>query len=426
LVREARDRIFTDACRAGLRDDEPPLAANGRGAVAYADAIATYLGLAVGRSTDYWSTIATWVPTGEFIRNTFARQAIAMSWDFVEANPFSNSSGNWDATALEWISKVISNAFAGGDGFVTQVVAQNNNYSVGPAIISTDPPYYDNIGYADLSDYFYVWHRKALSTIWPDLYRRLTTPKNEELIASPSRHGGRENAEAFFMQGMKLALAAMGQAAREAEPLTIYYAFKQSEEGQDGLASPGWASFLQAVVDAGLSIDGTWPIRTERGARTVGINANMLASSIILVCRKRTNEAPTITRAEFIRNLKRDLPEAIDDIRKAGVGPVDMQQSVIGPGMGVFTRLAKVLEDDDSTMTVKTALALINRVWEEIESELDANFDAETQVALAWFATYGFDIRASGELITLSNAKNVPLGALFTAGCSRICTGGLV
>jgi len=251
---------------------------------------------------------------------------------------------------------------------------------------------------------------------WRDLFRRLLVPKDEELVASPHRHGGRDGAEKFFLEGMKQALGAICQSASEAVPVAIYYAFKQSEAGTDGVTSAGWASFLQAAVDAGFAIDGTWPVRTEMGNRVVGKAANMLASSIVLVCRKRNLEAATVTRAEFIRTLKRELPAAIDDIRKAGVGPVDMQQSVIGPGMGVFSRYAKVLENDDSAMPVKAALSLINRVWEEIENELDATFDAETQVALAWFATYGFDAKPSGELITLANAKNIPLNRLFASG----------
>jgi putative DNA methylase len=218
------------------------------------------------------------------------------------------------------------------------------------------------------------------------------------------------------MTGMSQALGAICKAASEGEPLAIFYAFKQSEVAEDGVTSAGWASFLQAVVDAGLTLDGTWPVRTERGARTISAGANVLASSVVLVCRKRSADAPVVTRAEFIRVLKREMPDAIDDIRKAGVGPVDMQQSVIGPGMGVFTRYAKVLESDDSPMTVKTALTLINRVWEEIENELDANFDPETQVALAWYASYGYEAKKSGELIVVANAKNVPEKALFESG----------
>jgi putative DNA methylase len=237
----------------------------------------------------------------------------------------------------------------------------------------------------------------------------------EELVATPVRHGGRDEAEAFFMRGMTDALTALGQASTDREPLAVYYAYKQSEIAEEGIFSAGWTSFLQSIVTANLAVDGTWPVRTELANRMVARGANALASSIVLVCRKRDPSADTVTRTEFLRALKRELPQAIGDIRNAGVGPVDMQQSVIGPGMGIFTRYAKVLEDDDSAMTVRTALALINRVWEEIENELEANFDAETQVALAWFSTYGFDAKSSGELITLANAKNVPLNALFAS-----------
>jgi putative DNA methylase len=281
-------------------------------------------------------------------------------------------------------------------------------------LVSTDPPYYDNIGYADLSDFFYVWQKHSLSDIWPDLFRRLTTPKDDELVVTPDRHGGgKERAEAFFMQGMSRALTAMGEATTDPDPLAFYYAFKQSELADEGVVSPGWASFLQAVVAAGLTIDGTWPVRTESPGRIRNQASNALASSVVLVCRKRSEDAPTTTRADFLRALRREMPEAVDKIRKASVGPVDMPQSVIGPGMGVFTRYSRVLEDDDSPMTVKTALALINRVWGEIEDDLDANFDAETQVALAWFGTYGFDARAAGDLINLATAKDTTIEALF-------------
>jgi putative DNA methylase len=283
---------------------------------------------------------------------------------------------------------------------------------------------YDNIGYADLSDFFYVWLRASLGKIWPDLFRRLTTPKDGELVATPHRHGGREQAESFFMQGMFEALVAIRSATVEDAPVTIYYAFKQSEVADEGITSAGWASFLQAVVDSGLAVGGTWPMRTELGNRMRGQGSNALASSIVLVCRKRAIDAGVATRAEFVRALKREMPDAIVTIRKAGVGPVDMQQSVIGPGMGVFSRFSKVLEDDDSAMPVRTALSLINRVWDEIENELTEAFDAPTQVALAWFATYGFDARPSGELITLANAKNIPLATLFKG--PRAMTSGAI
>ncbi|RYD96172.1 MAG: DUF1156 domain-containing protein [Sphingobacteriales bacterium] len=335
-----------------------------------------------------------------------------MTWDFCEGNYFGDSSAAL-STIFNTISEVIAHQRSVTHGTITSIDAAHNGYPVRPCLISTDPPYYDNIGYADLSDFFYVWLRRSLASVWPDLFRRLTTPKAEELIATPYRHGSKMEAETFFMEGMAGALTAIYAAATNEEPLAIYYAFKQSEAGTDGVTSAGWASFLQAVVNSGLFVDGTWPLRTESAGRLIGNKANALASSIVLICRKRPIGAEVITRSDFVRQLKRDMPDAIDAIRKAGVGPVDMQQSVIGPGMGIFSRYSKVLEDDDGAMTVRTALSLINRVWEEIDNELEAAFDAETQVALAWYSTFGFDTRSSGELITLANAKNIASDSLF-------------
>jgi len=414
LVAAARDKALADAHAAGLAPDEIPLHEGGTGAMAYADAVATFLAFAVDRAADYGSTLATWLTDDNAIRGTFGRQALAMTWDFCEGNYFGDSSAAL-STIIRTISAVIAHQTATGFAEIDQIDAAKNGYPVCPCVINTDPPYYDNIGYADLSDFFYIWLRRSLINIWPNIFRRLTTPKGAELVATPYRHGGKESAEAFFMQGMSDALAAIHKAAVEDVPVTIYYAFKQSEAAEGGVTSAGWASFLQATVDAGFSVDGTWPLRTESAGRLIGRGANALASSIVLICRKRPTDAEVVTRAEFIRALKNEIPDAIDDIRKAGVGPVDMQQSVIGPGMGVFTRFAKVLENDDSAMSVKNGLTLINRVWEEIENELDTNFDPETQVALAWFASYGFETRSSGDLITLANAKNIPLVALFNS-----------
>lgn len=414
LVNEARNKALADALIVGL-PSTARLADGGTGAEAYADAVATYLAFCISRASDYGSTIATWLTDDNAIRGTFGRQALPMTWDFCEGSYFGDSSASF-TTIVRTISAVIEHQRLTGVGSISNIDAPKNGYPVRPCVINTDPPYYDNIGYADLSDFFYIWLRRSLAPIWPDLFRRLTTPKVEELVATPYKHGGKENAEEFFMKGMGEALTAMRKAATDGEPLAIYYAFKQSEAAQDGVTSAGWASFLQAVVDAGLVVDGTWPMRTESAGRLIGNKANALASSIVLVCRKRAEGAPVITRSDFVRALRKEMPDAIDDIRKAGVGPVDMQQSVIGPGMGIFSRHAVVLEDDDSAMPVKTALSLINRVWEEIDQELDAAFDAETQVALAWFATYGFDSRQSGELITLANAKNIGTNALFESG----------
>jgi putative DNA methylase len=417
LVDEAREKALTDARAADLPDGPTPLHKGGTGDAAYADAVATYLAFALSRSADRGSSICSWdsSPKMEALRNTFARQALPMTWDFAEGSPFSASTGNFTLN-IEWVAEALEATPAISTGSVFNIDAAKNSFPVGPIVISTDPPYYDNIGYADISDFFYVWLKRSLAKVWPDLFRRLTTPKREELVATRYRHGSKQQAEVFFMEGMSEALTAMRKAATDGEPLAIYYAFKQSELAEEGIVSAGWASFLHAVVDAGLAVDGTWPVRTELSNRMIAKDANALASSIVLVCRKRADAAQTVTRADFLRALKREMPEAVEKIRKASVGPVDMLQSVIGPGMGVFTRYARVLEDDDSTMSVKTALTLINRVWGEIENDLDANFDPETQVALAWFATYGFEARASGDLIGMANAKNIPIEALFRSG----------
>lgn len=415
LIAEVRERVLSDARKAGTSDDDVPAHAGGTGAFAYADSVATYLGLAISKLADAQSSLARWKPSMDQTIATFARQALPMVWDFAESNTFAGMAGDIGVT-IHNMMRVLSEGPAISQGAIYNLNASKNTFPIRPVTVSTDPPYYDNIAYADLSDFFYVWLKRSLAGVWPDLFRRLATPKDDELVALSYRHGGKGEAEAFFMRGMGEALTAIRKAANDDSPLSIYYAFKQSEASEDGVTSAGWASFLQAVVDSGLAVDGTWPMRTELANRMIAKDTNALASSIVLVCRKRDPVAATVTRAEFVRSLKREMPEAIDKIRRAGVGPVDMQQSVIGPGMGVFSRYSKVLEDDDSAMSVRTALSLINRVWEEIENELDTNFDAETQVALAWFATYGFDARASGELITLANAKNVPLGALFASG----------
>lgn len=413
MVAEAREKALSDAHAAGFVGDDTPLQSGGNGAIAYADAMATYLAFAVSKSSTRSCSLTIWETGMGRIAAAMGRQALAMQWSYAETNPLAGAGGDIAGTAVS-VAENLQNLGNGAPGSIRNLAAQKNTYSNVPIVISTDPPYYDNIGYADLSDFFYVWLRRSLPIIWPELFRRLTSPKDDELVAIPYRHGGRDEAEAFFMEGMGEALTAMRKAASNDQPLAIYYAFKQSEVGADGVTSAGWASFLQAVFDAGLAVDGTWPMRTE-ATNALKANINALASSIVLVCRKRSADASTISRADFIRALKREMPDAIDDIRKAGVGPVDMQQSVIGPGMGVFSRYAKVLEDDDSAMSVKTALSLINRVWGEIENELDANFDAETQVALAWYSDYGFDARASGDLITLANAKNISADALFAS-----------
>jgi len=337
LVGEARARVIADAKRAGWPDDGVGLAGGGCCATAYGDAVGVYLAFAVDKCTDYWNSIATWAQSGGFIRNCFSRQAIPMTWDFVEGNPFSFSTANWSA-AFEWVSRSIRELPSYGRASVIQLDSSAQTEAK-VRLISTDPPYYDNIGYADLSDFFYVWLRRSLRRIYPDLFATMLVPKAEELVATPYRHGGKEAAESFFLEGMKKAISNMAKASHPAFPATIYYAFKQAETKGGGTASTGWETFLAAVLEAGFAITGTWPMRTERGARSVGIGTNSLASSIILVCRPRPADAPTVSRKQFLRELEEQLPDALEAMIGGAEGaspiaPVDLAQAAIGPGMG--------------------------------------------------------------------------------------------
>jgi putative DNA methylase len=421
-VKEARSTVLADARKHWTGphlDDERHIFDGGKGPVAYADTVACYLAFSVDKSADYWSTICFWHSAANQLKivNTFARQAIPMTWDYAEGNPFSKSSGHY-YRFVSLIAEVIDVAVpAIGTGSVAMLDAPANEYLVRPAVISTDPPYYDNIGYADLSDFFYVWLRRTLyggEGLWPELFRRVLTPKSTELVATPYRHGSRSAAEAFFMEGMKRTLRAMHSATAEV-PLTVFYAFKQSEADDDGVTSAGWATFLQAVQDCGLLIDGTWPMRTELPGN-LKKKTNALASSIVLVCRRRDVSAQTITRADFLRLLRRELPVALAQIRRAGVGPTDIQQAVIGPGIGIFTRHAKVLNSDGTTMLVRDALKLINQVREEITSSGDADYDSETRFALDWFVAKGFEKGRSGDAIVMTNAVNLSLDGVNAAG----------
>lgn len=400
LVQAAQIKAKEDARAAGIEGEE------------YASAVATYLTCALGRAVDYWTVNAMWEPGGEFVIHTFSEMTVPIVWHSAEANPFASGGGGWAKTCLDWVVRVIQCMPSHvGPGQIHLQRAQDINPPP-TSTFSFDPPYFDNIGYADLSDAFYVWERKPLSSIFPELARRLATPKEEELVATPARHGGAARARDFFLYGMKSVFERMRESA-STDPITIFYSYK--EKGLIGQGS-GWESFLEAIIAPGWQIDASWPLKTERPTRNRSIGKAALASSIVLVSRKRPEDARVITRADYVHQLKRELPDAVEKIRKAGVGPVDMQQSIIGPGMAFFSQYSKVLEDDDSPMTVKTALSLINRVWEEIENELDAAFDPETQVGLAWFASYGFEARSSGELITLATAKNVSANALFQSG----------
>lgn len=411
LVGEAIEKCRQDALAAGLPDDGRGLDEGGAGATAYAQAVGVYLAMAVDYAANYWSVIAT--PADGFIRGTFARQALPMTWDYAEAPPFGSTSGNW-LGGIEWVSKALTLMPACSVGHAQQADAQTQSVSANK-LLSTDPPYYDNIGYADLSDFFYVWLRRSLKPIYPSLFATVAVPKAEELVATPYRHGGKEKAEKFFLDGMTEALHNLAQQAHPGFPVTIYYAFKQSETKDNaGTSSTGWETFLEAVLRAGFALTGTWPMRTERDARSIGIGTNALASSIILVCRQRPADAPTVSRREFIRELNAVLPEALDEMTRGGVhspvAPVDLSQAIIGPGMAIFSQYAAVLEADGTPMSVRTALQLINRFLAEDD------FDHDTQFCLHWFETHGWATGRYGEAEVLSKAKGTSVEGLKASG----------
>jgi putative DNA methylase len=337
-----------------------------------------------------------------------------MTWDFGDGNIFCDSSGTW-TPSVDWVAKAIESLPTKGVGSATQAEAQSTTLSRNK-FVSTDPPYYDNIGYSDLSDFFYVWLRRALKPVFPGLLSTISVPKAEELVATPYRHGTKEKAESFFLNGMTQAMGALARQAHPASPITIYYAFKQSETGGEATSSTGWETFLDAVMRSGFAISGTWPMRTELGNRMVSAGTNALASSIILVCRQRSQDAGTISRRQFVRLLNEALPLALDAMTRAGEGlhspvaPVDLSQAIIGPGMAIFSRYDAVLEADGTPMTVKTALQLINRFLAEDD------FDGDTQFCLHWFDQHGWDTGKFGEADTLARAKGTSVDGVKQAG----------
>lgn len=418
LVGEAIARCREDALSAGMADDGVGLDAGGTGATAYAQAVGVYLSFLIGQVANHGSTICGWNHPNTQMRSVFSRQAIPMTWDYAEANVFSDSSGSFNNLFDRQIKgfEALNNTTFGS---VLQADAQTQSVSTNK-VISSDPPYYDNISYADLSDFFYVWLRRSLRPIFPGLYATMAVPKAEELVATPYRHGSKKGAEAFFLDGMGKAIHQLAEQAHPAFPVTIYYAFKQSETKMDGTSSAGWETFLQAVIDAGFTINGTWPVRTEKEGRAIGNGANALASSVVLVCNKRAANADSISRRQFIRELNRVLPEALDEmtqgsidalgISQSAVAPVDLSQAIIGPGMGIFSKYSAVLEADGSKMSVKTALQLINRFLAEDD------FDHDTQFCLHWFEQQGWRVGKFGEADVLARAKGTSVAGLQEAG----------
>jgi putative DNA methylase len=418
LVQETREKVISDAKKAGWVDDGVGLEGGGVGATAYGDAVAVYLAFAIDKGANYWSSICSWHSGRDTVTSTFGRQALPMVWDYTESNPFCSSSGNF-YLGIDQARKMLFNLPKGKSCYAKQNNAVNQELSKNK-IVSTDPPYYDNIGYADLSDFFYVWLRRSLKSIFPDAFSTMAVPKSEELVATPYRHGDKEKAEQFFMDGMKRAMNNLVALSSESFPATIYYAFRQADTNNDQTVSIGWETFLEAVIQSGFSISGTWPMRTEYTGN-LKKTVNALASSIVLVCRKREPNAPSIPRRQFLRELKEELPEALETMigGKEGataIAPVDLAQAAIGPGMAIYSRYSGILEADGSKMSVRDALIQINKVIDEFFNEAEGDMDADTRFCIDWFMQYGFKEDAFGQADVLARAKGTTVDGLAQAG----------
>lgn len=428
LVGEAQQKAEADAVAAGMNNDHIALAEGGIGARAYGEAVGIYLSFVLDKLADYNSSVCSWLLLREGLRNTFGRQAIAMAWDYTEANPFSSSSGCWD-NMIEWVNKAIIQfpndaLFSDARQFDAQ-----SDCGLRTIMVSTDPPYYDNISYADLSDYFYVWMRQSLKNTYPKLFRTMLVPKNEELIATPYRHDGSvEKARNFFEDGMYKTCCQIHTYAREDVPVTIYYAFKQSESESDEksgekTASTGWETMLSAIIRSGFAITGTWPMRTEMANRSIASGANALASSIVLVCRKRPETAMSCTRRDFINALHREMRPALEKLQSANIAPVDLAQSAIGPGIGVFSRYKSVLESDGKPMTVRAALQIINQELDAYYNEQEGELDRESRFCVDMFSQYAFNNIKFGDADVLARAKNTSVQALAERGVMMAAKG---
>ena len=416
LVTEAMERVKQDAASADLPNDVRPLRNEGAGAMAYAEAMGVYLAFAQSKGCNRNTSLCIWEHRMDRLVATFGRQALPMVWDFAETNPLAGAGGDIFGT-VKSVCEVVDKQF---NRLIPSVASQEDavNQTISDAkVISTDPPYYDNIVYADLSDFFYVWLRHSLKPVFPDLFATLAVPKAEELVATPYRHGSKDAAETFFLDGMTQAMRRLSEQSHPSFPVTIYYAFKQSEtKGETGTASTGWETFLAAVIQSGFSVTGTWPMRTEQPKGLRAFEQNALASSIVLVCRQRPADAPMATRREFVAALRAELPTALAHLQSGNIAPVDLAQAAIGPGMAVFTRYAKVLDAEGKPVSVREALALINQLLDEVLAEQEGDFDADSRWALAWFEQQGFDEGEYGVAETLSKAKNTSIAGIVEGG----------
>lgn len=415
LLSEVRAVVESDAQLQGLVNDGRHLRDGGIGATAYADAVITYLAFVIDRCADYWSSVCSWHAPNQQIRETFARQAIPMTWDFAEVNPFSGKMGSWESM-LRTECRAIPTLPTTGRGETAQRDARARIREVGTCLVSTDPPYYDNISYADLSDFFYVWLRRNLRDVWPDECATLVTPKEDELIANQYRAGSKQAANEHFEHGMEEVFREAAANADPRFPATVFYAFKATESTTDGVTSTGWETFLHGLLEAGYAITATWPIRTELSNRMIASGTNALASSIVLACRPREVSAPMASRGDFIGALKRELEPAVRILQQENIAPVDLAQSAMGPGISIYSRYARIVEADGSTMTIRSALGLINDALSEVLGGEESEFDPDTRFALTWFEQFGHNPGKFGEADLLAHAKNTTVDGVAEAG----------
>lgn len=420
LVHEARSRVIEDAERVGWELDSRTLEQGGSGVIAYADSVAIHLGIAASKMAVFYTTLARWRPGEDKSAPAFGRQSLPMVWDYAEVNPFAGAGG--DALGVfDGSSKAIKNLPAAKQGIAFQQDITGMLWQSQSTIICCDPPYYDNIGYADLSDYFYIWLRRSLREYVPSLFGLMLVPKEEELVATPFRHGTKKKAETFFLNGMKAAMQGMANASHPAFPVVIYYAFKQSKTTSSGTASTGWETFLEAVIQAGFVITATWPMHTESSTRMISRDTNALASSIVLVCRKRELNAPEVSRREFLRELRTTMPAALEDMiggksDQSPIPPADLPQATIGPGMGVFSRYAAVLEADGSPMSVHTALTIINKEKDAYFFDAEEDLDADSRFCLTWFELHGWQAGPYGEAESVAKGRGTSVSGVAGAG----------
>jgi putative DNA methylase len=414
-----REAVISDAQKSGMELGES-LENKGSGAKAYGDAIAVYLALAIGRMTDYSNALNSWHSSKETIRNLFARQTIPMVWDYAESNPFSSSTGNFFGQ-VEWVSRAVQNAPSNSQGFVKQANASTRDYE--GFVVSTDPPYYDNIGYADLSDFFYVWLRRSLIGILPETLSTILTPKTDELVADRSRHGSKSAAETFFVDGFNSVFSRIRAQANHDAPITIYYAYKQQEEDETGKTSTGWHTLLSGLMSSGWEITATWPVRSELANRMIGNSSNVLASSIVLACRPRSESAEASTRRGFLNALKAELPNALRELMQGAIAPVDLAQAAIGPGIAVFSRYSRVREADGKDMPVRDALLLINATLDEVLNEQESDFDPYTRFCVKWYKQFGWKEESSGTAVQLARSSDTSISALERGGAFQAKAG---